>query len=58
MTFLGYGCMALLCVIVLAALLMWWDFCAWRKARGRDLTASHWLTGGDYPDSTTTEDAE
>lgn len=45
---LGYGALALLCVIVLVALLMWWDFCVWRQ-NGDRLSRSHWLTDGDCP---------
>lgn len=46
---IGYGLLALLGVVALVALLMWWDFCAWRRQNGDRLSRSHWLTDGDYP---------
>jgi hypothetical protein len=42
---LGYGALALLCLVVLVAGLLWWDFCVWRRENGARLSRRHnWTT--------------
>lgn len=49
--------LGILAVIGLGALFFWLEFRAWRR-ENNGLDRRHWLSDGDYPDSTTTEDAE
>lgn len=46
---------AVLVGLVLCAVFLWWDFCAWRKENAGRLSrrhwlTRHWLTNGDFPD--------
>lgn len=49
--------LGILAVIGLGALFFWLEFRAWRR-ENNGLDRRHWLSDGDYPDPTTTEDAE